>query len=209
LFFQPNPSIRRVITIGTPHRGSDFANDYTRWLGRKLIKLPKMLVQTKTRLLRENPDLFRDTEVLTIDTSIDSLSPESPVLPVMLRARKPHWVKYHNVVGVISKKDLLGRISESGDGVVSFDSAHLEDVQSEIVVDADHIHLHQHPRSILEVRRILLEHSGEMYAERNRRRATIPAGYHQPANPAATRGQRRRDFRLPLPERRFSPNPSS
>ncbi len=32
LFFEPNPSIRRVVTIGTPHQGSDFANDTTRWL---------------------------------------------------------------------------------------------------------------------------------------------------------------------------------
>ena len=31
--FEPNPSIRRVVTIGTPHRGSSFANDTTRWVG--------------------------------------------------------------------------------------------------------------------------------------------------------------------------------
>ena len=35
VYFHPNPSVKRVITIGTPHRGSDFANDYTRWLSRR------------------------------------------------------------------------------------------------------------------------------------------------------------------------------
>jgi triacylglycerol esterase/lipase EstA (alpha/beta hydrolase family) len=55
VFFEPNPSIRRVITIGTPHRGSSFANDYTRWLGRKLITLPTSLIQVKTRVVRDNP----------------------------------------------------------------------------------------------------------------------------------------------------------
>ena len=30
MFFEPNPSVQRVITIGTPHRGSTFANEYTR-----------------------------------------------------------------------------------------------------------------------------------------------------------------------------------
>jgi hypothetical protein len=167
------------VTIGTPHRGSEFANDYTRWLGRKLIKLPTFLVKTKARLVNENPGFFRNTDMLTITTSIDSLSPDSPILPVMLRSEKPPWVKYHNVVGVISKRNLLGKISESGDGVVDFESAHLDDVESEIVVDADHVHVHQHPRAILEVRRILLAHSDQMYAEM-RRQAAIPAGYQMP-----------------------------
>jgi hypothetical protein len=38
----------------------------------------------------------------------------------------------------------------------------LEDVESEIVVPADHVNLHRHPRSVLEVRRILLEHLDEL-----------------------------------------------
>jgi hypothetical protein len=179
IFFEPNPSIRRVITIGTPHRGSYFANDYTRWLGRKLIKMPTALVQVKTRVIRENPDFFNNTELLTVTTSIDSLSPDSPVLPVMLSSQRSSSVTYHNIVGVVSKKKLLARIAEKGDGVVPFSSAHLDDVDSEIVVDADHVTVHQHPRSILEVRRILLEHSAEMYAE-TVRRMSIPAAYGNP-----------------------------
>jgi hypothetical protein len=179
VFFEPNRSIRRVITIGTPHRGSNFANDYTRWLGRKLIKLPKTLVQVKTRVVRENPDFFRNTEMLTVNTSIDSLSPQSPVLPVLLGAQPSAQVKYHNIVGVVSKNKLLRRFSEKGDGVVPYESAHLEEVESEIVVDADHVHVHQHPRSILEVRRILLKHAAEMYAETARERA-VPASYSNP-----------------------------
>ena len=40
-YFRPNPSIRRVVTLGTPHRGSPFANNITRWAGNKLISLPE------------------------------------------------------------------------------------------------------------------------------------------------------------------------
>jgi pimeloyl-ACP methyl ester carboxylesterase len=192
LFFHPNRSIRRVVTIGTPHRGSEFSNDYTRWLGRKLIQLPSTLMRTRAQIARDNPNLFRSTDLLTITTSIDSLAPDSPILPVMLESEKPTWVKYHNVVGVVSDKQWLGRVSERGDGVVTFESAHLDDVQSEIVVDADHVHVHQHPRTILEVRRILLEHSQEMYAEVQKERAMYAEAEGQSADYAG--------YRIPPPE---------
>ena len=51
-FFNSNPDIRRVVTIGTPHRGSDYANDTTRWLGRKFIKLPSMMVSMSQQLVK-------------------------------------------------------------------------------------------------------------------------------------------------------------
>jgi pimeloyl-ACP methyl ester carboxylesterase len=158
MFFQPNPSIRRVITIGTPHRGSSYANDTTRWLGRQLIKLPTMMVSTGQSLVKENPGVFRTTELLTTNTSIDSLSPDSPVFPVMLRAPRAPWVTYHNIVGITSKKTLLGKQELRSDGVVDYDSARMDDVASEIIVTAEHQSIHHAPRAILEVRRILLEH---------------------------------------------------
>jgi hypothetical protein len=52
----------------------------------------------------------------------------------------------------------LHRVTGDGDGVVSISSAQADDVVSEIIVDADHHSIHRHPRTILEVRRILLEH---------------------------------------------------
>jgi hypothetical protein len=127
--------------------------------------------------MQDNPGFFRNTELLTVTTSIDSLSPESPVLPVMLSSRRSPGVTYHNIVGVSSQEDDLARISEKGDGVVPLTSASLDDVESEIVVGADHVTVHQHPRSILEVRRILIKHSAEMYAETARRMA-VPAAYN-------------------------------
>ncbi len=51
----PIRRIRRVVTIGTPHRGSDFANKYTRFLGRSLIFLPEMLVNATKELVSRQP----------------------------------------------------------------------------------------------------------------------------------------------------------
>jgi hypothetical protein len=159
LFFEPNPSIRRVVTIGTPHRGSRFANDYTQFLGRSLIKLPDVLTGLTNELTLRNPGYFHHTELLTISTSIDSLDPKSPVLPVLLQAPKGSWVKYNNIAGDVPSDSLLAKISESkSDGVVSLASARVEDAESELIVPADHNKVHRHPLSVLEVRRILLEH---------------------------------------------------
>ncbi|HZZ74050.1 MAG TPA: alpha/beta fold hydrolase [Pirellulales bacterium] len=179
-YFEANPSIRRVITIATPHRGSAFANDTTRYLGRKLISLPTKLVQGSETLRRDNPGFFRDSDVLAIPTSIDSLAPSSPILPVMLAAARGPWVKYNNIVGVLPSQAWYDKLvgEGPGDGIVPFSSAHLDDVESEIVVEADHSGVHQHPKAVLEVRRILLEHLAELRGIPSRN-----AIYYRSANP--------------------------
>jgi len=165
LFFEPNRSVRRVITMGTPHRGSQFANSATRFLGRSLIMLPSMVKDSGDRLLAANPGLFRDKELLEINTSIDSLDPNSPVLPAILQAKKAPWVKYHTVVGVLDEDTWLGYFSAHGDGVVEYESARLDEATSELVVTADHNTVHRNPKSVLEVRRVLREHVNELRQE--------------------------------------------
>jgi pimeloyl-ACP methyl ester carboxylesterase len=157
-YFHPNPSVKRVVTIGTPHRGSTFANDATRELSRRIIKLPEMMLELGTKLALTNPGFFADKDLLTTTTSIDSLAPSCPIFPVMLSAPHAGWTQYHNIVGIVPKRSFLSRVSEEGDGVVSFKSAHLDNAVSEIAVPADHLEVHRHALSILEVRRILLEH---------------------------------------------------
>lgn len=184
VFFQPNPMIKRVVTIGTPHRGSKFANEYTRFLARKLIQLPSNLLWTAHQMTVQNPGFFDSTELLTISTSIDSLAPDCPVFPAMFETRRAPWTEYHNVVGVVEENWLLSIFSEYGDGVVSFESAHREDFSSELVVNADHVSVHAHPRTVLEVRRILLKHLHEMSAtppQRPTSLASHPAASPRPA----------------------------
>jgi hypothetical protein len=186
--------VRRVITLGTPHRGSRIANDATRWLGRKLITLPSQFIARQQKVLRDNRDVFRPGSILEVTTSIDSLSPDSPILPVMLTSPRAPWVHYHNIVGVIEEDHWLSSWSEEGDGVVALASAHLGDAESELAVSADHTSVHRHPLAILEVRRILLEHLAEV------RRAGAPMlplqrtagtrGYVAPASAGSARQTR-------------------
>lgn len=180
-FFDPNPSIRCVITIGTPHRGSEFANDTTRWLGRKLISIPTKMLQGRHQLEARNPGFFREDAPLDIHTSIDSLEPDSALLPVLLAAHHGSWVEYHNIMGEIPSKGLATfLLGGKGDGVVTLESARLDEAQSQIVVPADHSMVHRHPESILEVRRILLEQIEEL------RNGVHTNGIQQVASPPVT-----------------------
>lgn len=165
LFFHPNPSIKRVVTMGTPHRGSHFSNQVTRYLSHYLFDLPSIFTNENRQLLKKNPDFFVDTHLLTINTSIDSLSPASPILPAMLEAETAPWVTFHNIVGRVPDRDWVGKLGQkvagTGDGVVSLASATLDNAESQIEVAADHVNIHQHPKAILEIRRILLQHLAE------------------------------------------------
>jgi pimeloyl-ACP methyl ester carboxylesterase len=203
-FFKPNQDVRRLITIGTPHRGSDHANDTARWLGRKLIQLPETMVASGQKLIQHNPGVFRDSELLTSSTSIDSLSTESPVFPAMLAARRAPWVSYHNVVGMIETGSWWSNKQTTGDGVVQYRSAHMDDVSSEITVTAEHSEIHRHPKTILEVRRVLLEHLEAVRADYRvaQRLASLESSRQDSGpNPAAISTQ-------PKPQPMRSPFPS-
>ncbi len=160
-FFRPNPSVRRVVTIGSPHRGSSYANATTKWLAGKIVRLPGDLVESVQRLAGMNPGIFRSGFSPENETSIDSLSADSPILPVLLDAPRPPGVRFHNVVGRKSP-------TADGDGIVSVTSAALDNVDSQLVVSAKHVDLHRNPLTILEVRRILLEHIQELDRWTNR-----------------------------------------
>jgi len=159
-FFEPNPSVRRVVTLATPHRGSSFSNQTTRWLANQFIRLPTMLLQSQEALFRENKDAFPEGSLLRITTSIDALSPQSPVFPLLVNSPRPPWVAYHSIVGIIPQGGLWGKVT-GGDGVVRYESAHMDDTESELVVPADHSGVLVHPLAVLEVRRILLQHLAE------------------------------------------------
>ncbi len=182
-FFQANPSVRRVITIATPHRGSDFANDWTTYFARKLIRLPKRVLAVRHELVRKNRDAIRAPELFEHPTSIDSLSPKSPFFEVLAATEPAPWVRLHNIVGVVEENSWLRWVHDDrGDGVVDFESAHLDGAVSELIVDADHQNVQRHPRAILEVRRILLEHLNEVDL---RQYPVQPAGSEATPDPTA------------------------
>ena len=161
LFFRPNRSIRRVVTIATPHKGSNFSNGATQWLGRRLISLPRELQINRLALRATNTLLLREDRLLSIDNSVDALATDSPILEVMRRSPRARWVRYHNIIAKLDERGVLGKVTGDGDGVVSLESARCEDSETETIVAADHMNVHRMPTAILEVYNVLQEHMRE------------------------------------------------
>ncbi len=65
-------------------------------------------------------------------------------------------VTFHSIIGVLHP----GPVASSSDGVVSYQSAHIDGCESERRVRSDH-GVQKDSEAILEVRRILLKHSQE------------------------------------------------
>ena len=57
------PSVKRVVTIGTPHRGSEFANDAVRELSRRLIHLPEMMLELGNEAVAHQSGLLHATKI--------------------------------------------------------------------------------------------------------------------------------------------------
>lgn len=165
LFFRPSPAVARVIFIATPHRGSRASNMTTQWLFERLVCLPEFVVNAHTEFYRLNRHLIRDERVLRIDTSVEALDPASPFFAALEECPKAPWVKWHSIIGVLPEKGLVGRLAGGSDGVVSYQSAHLDEADSELVVPADHLTIHGHPLTVQEVRRILLEHLAQLRSQ--------------------------------------------
>jgi pimeloyl-ACP methyl ester carboxylesterase len=164
-FFQPQPSVRRVIFIGTPHQGSSLSRIGVARLAEKIIRMPKALLQAGRDVARENPNA-PNLMAGKLCTSVNLLEPNSPALELLAAQSRPDGVHYHSIIGILPPDELwINTITpvshhgkEKSDGVVPYSSAHLDNVDSELIIPADHMHVHQHALSTLEVRRILLEH---------------------------------------------------
>jgi pimeloyl-ACP methyl ester carboxylesterase len=164
-YFESVPSIRRVVFVATPHHGSILGPSLPARLAERFIRLPKRLVNVAQDVSKENPELWASIRAKQLPTSLDLLAPGAPALELLAARLPPAGVHYHSIVGVLPHLNPVvayvvpgGESPEGTDGVVPFTSAHLEGADSELIVPADHLHVHHHPLAVQEVRRILLEH---------------------------------------------------
>lgn len=154
LVIEPVTEVKRVVFISTPHRGSILSKNWVRALIKKLVTLPVNIIKTTFTL----SDYFTDDikKLLgtgQVPTSIDGMSPDNPVLKTLVETPLADGVTGHSIIAV--KGDDDPQLED--DGVVAYTSAHIEGIQSELIVHSGHS-CQANPFTIEEVRRILFEH---------------------------------------------------
>ncbi|MBI4522288.1 MAG: alpha/beta fold hydrolase [Deltaproteobacteria bacterium] len=151
VFFEPLPTVERVVFIATPHRGSYQATGWVLNLVKRLINLPGTLVSQFQDLLKGQA--FAHLNMSQLPTAVENMSPGHPFLRALNDLPIDSRITAHSIIAVLGEGPITGKT----DGVVAYESAHIEGVQSEKVVRSVHS-TQSHPETIEEVRRILREH---------------------------------------------------
>ena len=141
-----------VLFICTPQRGSFVAG---RTVIANLVRSTMNLPRTFSGL---TADLARNADASVspfVPTAVDNMSPRSPFIHGIQGIPVAASVKAHSIIAVEGD----GPVEEGDDGVVQYSSAHIEPVESELVVKSSHS-TQGNPHTIEEVRRILRLHAG-------------------------------------------------
>ena len=126
-------------------------------LVRRFTILPFQLAGVAGDLAR-NPGAARSGMV---PTAVDNMSPRSPFIRGLQEVPVAPSIRAHSIISVDARYWSGGKFdAEHGnDGVVAYSSAHIEPVDSEMVVRSPHS-CQGNPDTIEEVRRILRLHVG-------------------------------------------------
>jgi pimeloyl-ACP methyl ester carboxylesterase len=157
MFYTPLPSVKRVVFIATPHGGSFVAGG---WIGRltgKLISLPFRILDPLKEVFALNQQTAALRSIKDIPRSTDQMNPKSPFVRTLASIPIASGVTAHSIIAV---KNPDAPKEKWTDGVVNYNSAHIDGVASELVVHSSHS-TQSEPATIEEVRRILIEHLKE------------------------------------------------
>jgi pimeloyl-ACP methyl ester carboxylesterase len=156
LFFTPLPFVKRVVFISTPQRGSYQAALRLGRLSSWLVSLPADLTKRTLNVVTQNQDKLLVQKMEKLPTSVDNMNPSSPFIQTLASIPVAEGIKAHSIIPVLGD----GPIANGNDGIVEYQSAHIEGVESELVVRFGHS-VQGHPKAIEEIRRILIEHLQE------------------------------------------------
>jgi hypothetical protein len=155
-FVTPLPEVRRVIFIATPQRGSFIAGAPIGQLFGRLVSLPEGMATALEEAAGGNSDAIRALPNSAGFGSVWSMTPDNPALQALASIPVSPKVAAHSIIAVEGD----GPVETGDDGVVSYQSAHIPEAKSELVVRSGHS-VQSNPHTVAEVRRILLLHLAE------------------------------------------------
>jgi pimeloyl-ACP methyl ester carboxylesterase len=159
MFVEPLPFVTEVVFISTPHRGSYQAGGFARNLLARLVNFPNDLTRAGTDLITGSDAGELARQLNRLPTSVDNMAPGSPFVQVLSDLPIAPGVSAHSIIPVLGDGPLDGL----KDGVVAYSSAHIDGVDSELVVHNCGHSTQGDPRTIEEVRRILAEHAASVF----------------------------------------------
>jgi len=159
VYIKPMPNVRRVVFIATPHRGSYLTEYPITGLLTRFLTLPMRIVRASAELATRNAGDFKVDPRNLGSGSLFGMTPNNPVLRVMAATPIAPGVHANSIIAVAGN----GSIEDSDDGVVTYESSHLDGVDSEYIVRSGHS-TQSNPYTIAEVRRILLLHARDVCA---------------------------------------------
>ncbi|MCG3135548.1 MAG: hypothetical protein HMLKMBBP_03255 [Planctomycetes bacterium] len=159
-FFEPNPYVKRVVFLATPHQGSYVAGNWIGKIGASLVSLPRRVTRGAGRLAKRALGAGTGLRLENLSNAVDDMDPESPFVDALRGAERAKGVPFHSIVAVDGAAAMRASgegFDEGDDGVVAFPSAHLDDAASEVVVDSAHS-CQSHAATVAEIRRIVRLH---------------------------------------------------
>jgi pimeloyl-ACP methyl ester carboxylesterase len=153
LFVHPLPFVETVVFIATPHGGSYHATLTIAGLFQKLVTLPLTVVTATADLVANAGDALRAGKDRVRFNSIAGMSPGNPAMEVVRATPVAPGIHAHSIIPTLQD----GPLQERDDGVVEYKSAHIDGVESEVVIEHSGHSTQANPLTVREVRRILIE----------------------------------------------------
>jgi pimeloyl-ACP methyl ester carboxylesterase len=153
LFVHPLPFVGTVVFIATPHGGSYHASQTIVGLFTRLVTLPLTVAGAATDLFTNAGEALKVGKDRRAFNSINGMSPGNPVIAAVRATPIAAGIHAHSIIPTLQD----GPLEKRDDGVVAYQSAHLDGVKSEVVIEHQSHSAQSNPLAVREVRRILIE----------------------------------------------------
>jgi pimeloyl-ACP methyl ester carboxylesterase len=156
LFVQHLPFVETVIFVATPHGGSYQASLTIVGLFTRLVTLPLSIASATADMLANAGDALKFDKDRRAFNAINGMSPGHPGIEAVRKIPVAPGIHAHSIIPTLQD----GPLEVRNDGVVEYKSAHIDGVESELVIEHQGHSTQSNPLAVREVRRILLEQLG-------------------------------------------------